>query len=280
MGAFGVLAGLLLASGVSALTQTFWRFIISGVIYFGTATAFLRKEVVPSRGQVPYVLTAGAIMLLLSLTYIGAVGAGTPVPVVAFLLETSTLFIILLSAVFLRESPTRRKIIAASVGVVAIILLSRIWEVGSLGNAWGDSLAILNACLFAVLTVFNRRFVQRVNPQLVTTWMFLGAAIWSFVPFASGYVSVDLDAYQFGLVILMALIPTFASYSLLNWGMRRVNASTTAILLYVTPVTTALLSYPLLGEVLDPPEALGAALVLASIMILWEPHPRGTNPIR
>ena len=269
-----------MASGVSALTQTFWRFVISGVIYFGTATAFLRKEVVPNRTHVPYVLTAGAIMLLLSLTYIGAVGAGTPVPVVAFLLETSTLFIIVLSAVFLRESPTRRKIIAASVGVVAVILLSRIWAVGSLGSAWGDSLAIMNAFLFAVLTVFNRRFVQRVNPQLVTTWMFLGAAIWSLVPLAAGYVSADLNAYQFELVVLMALIPTFASYSLLNWGMRRVNASTTAILLYVTPVTTALLSYPLLGEVLDLPESLGAALVLASIMILWEPRSRSAHPIK
>ena len=274
LGPFGVLAGLLLASGVDVLTQTTWRFLISGAIYFGTAAALFRKEAVPRRAQVPYVLVAGAIMLLLSLTYVGAVDLGTPVPVVAFLVNTSTLFIIVLSAIFLRERLTRRKVAAVTVGVVAVTFLSRVWEVNSLGTTQGDGLAVLNAFLFASLTVFNRRFVQRANPQLVTTWMFLGAAIWSLFPLAGSYVSVDLDPYQVALLSMMALVSTFASYSLVNWGMKRVSASTTAILLFVTPVTTAFLSYPLLGQVLNSSEALGAALVLASILVLWERPPR------
>ncbi len=273
LGPFGVFAGLLLASGVSVLTQTSWRFLISGAIFLGTSAALFRREAIPSRTQIPFVLTAGAVMLLLSLTYIGAVNTGTPVPVVAFLIDTSTLFIIVLSAVLLKEQLTRRKIASAGAGVVAVILLSRVWEVGSLGNAWGDSLAILNAFLFAALTVFNRRFVQRVNPQLVTTWMFIGAALWSVLPLGLGYVSVGLDAYQVGLVALMAIVSTFSAYSLVNWGMKQVNASTTAILLYVTPVATTMLSYPLLGEALNLPEAMGAALVLVAVLILWEKRP-------
>ena len=270
LGPFGVFAGLLLASGASTLTQTAWRFFIAGAVYLTTGLALFRRDAIPKRAQVPYVLVAGAIMLLLSLTYIGAVDLGTPVPVVAFLINTSALFIIALSAVFLREGMTRRKVAAAAVGVAAVILLSHVWEANSLGNIQGDGLAISNAFLFAALTVFNRRFVQRVSPQLVTTWMFLGAAIWSFVPLAGGYVSLDLTTYQIELVVLMALVSTFASYSLVNWGMRNVKASTTAILLYVSPVTTTFLSYPFLGEVLSTSEALGAALVLASILIMWE----------
>ena len=270
LGPFGVFAGLLLTAGASALTQTAWRFFIAGAVYLVTGLALFQKDVIPSRAQVPYVLATGAIMLLLSLTYIGAVDLGTPVPVVAFLINTSTLFIIVLSVAFLREGMTRRKMVAATVGVAAVILLSRVWEADSLGSIQGDGLAISNALLFAALTVFNRRFVQRVNPQLVTTWMFFGAAIWSLVPLAGGYVSLDLTAYQIELVVLMALVSTFASYSLVNWGMKRVNASTTAILLFVTPMTTTLLSYPFLGQVLSAPEALGAALVLASVLIMWE----------
>jgi drug/metabolite transporter, DME family len=270
LGPFGVLASLMLTAGLGVLTQTFWRFLLSGIVFFSTALALFRRKAFPSIDQLPFVLSTGAVMLLLSLTYISAIDVGTPVPVVAFLVNTSTLFILVLSAVFLKEHLTRRKTLAAMVGVVAVVLLSHVWEATSAGGALGDGLAVLNALLFGVLTIVNRRLVQQVNPQLVTTWVFLGAALWSLLLLAGGYVSLELNAYQIGLVALMALVSTFAAYSLVNWGMERVNASTTGIILYAVPVTAAFLSYPFLGEVLSITEALGAVLVLVSILVLWE----------
>jgi drug/metabolite transporter (DMT)-like permease len=269
LGPFGVLASLMLTAGVGVLTQTFWRFLLSGIVFFSTALVLFRRKAFPRLDQVPFVMSTGAVMFLLSLTYIGAIDVDTPVPVVAFLVNTSALFILLLSAVFLKEHLTRRKMLAAMVGVVAVVLLSHVWGATSAGGALGDGLAVLNALLFGVLTVVNRRLVQKVNPQLVTTWVFLGAALWSLLLLAGGYVSLQLNAYQIGLVALMAMISTFAAYSLVNRGMQRVNASTTGIIIYASPVTTALLSYPFLGEALSITEALGAGLVLLSILILW-----------
>lgn len=274
LGTFGVLASLMLTAGMSVLTQTFWRFLIAGVVFLSTALALFRRKAIPRLGQIPFMLSTGGIMLLLSLTYIGAVDIGTPVPVVAFLVNTSTLFILVLSAAFLKERLTRRKMLAASAGVVAIVLLSHVWDASSAGNTLGDGIAVFNALLFGVLTVVDRRLVQQVNPQLVTTWVFVGAALWSLPLLAAGSVSLELDAYQFGLVALMALISTFMAYSLVNWGMEKVTASSTAIVLFFAPVTTTLLSYPFLGEALSMPEALGAALVFVSILILWERRAR------
>lgn len=160
-------------------------------------------------------------MAIASLTYMGAIGLGLPVPTVSFLTQMSALFFMLLAVPLLGEKLTQAKLCALSIGTSGVQLISQPWRADG-GNMVTELLILLNALDFAFFTTFNREFVHKrnYNSQLVSTWVFCGAALWSLPLLAFGAVQplVGSSSNELGLLMMMALLPTFASYSLLNLG--------------------------------------------------------------
>lgn len=267
---FGILAALLSEAGVGVAAQTSWRFLISAFVFFLSAAALSGRRALPGRSEAVVALVGGGLLMVLSFTFIGAVYVGTPVPAVAFLAETSSLFAVVLAIGFLGERANRFTAVAVAAGVVGVMLISEAWGAGLSQNTTGDILALLNALTFGTFIVFSRKFVygKGYAPHLVNSWMFLGAAMWTLVLIALMGPSAlpPLDVRQLWLIGLMVAIPTFAFYVFLNGGLKRVSASSSGIILLVTPVFTALLSYLILGEALDVVQAVGAVFIGIAIV--------------
>lgn len=271
IGGFGVTSSILSAAGVSPFSQTFWRFLFAAAIFISVALALYGREVVPRKNGLVIMAVAGGLMILASLTYIGAIAVGVPVPVVSFLSEMSVMFTVLLAVPLLHEPLTRTKLMVIALGIGGVALISQPWT-ATQGNLTGELLVLVNAIAFALLTIFNSEYIKnrRTKPQLVSTWMFTGAALWSLPLLAFGAVQAPagLSADEPWLLVTMAFFFTFVAYSLMNLGLKTIGAGSTSLISLLSPVSSTMLSYVVLGEVLGVFSGIGCALIVLGVLIL------------
>ena len=271
LGGLGVTVSLLSSDGVSAFTQTFWRFTLAALFFLALSVAVYRRETLPGRRELVVVGIGGGMMLFASLTFMGAIALGVPVPNVSFLSQMSTVFTIVLAVPLLHERLTTPKVAAVCLGMAGVFLISQPWRAGG-GNLLGEFLIVLNALNFSLFTIFNREFVFKLNyrPQLVSTWVFSGAALWSLPFLALNLVQlpVGLSPREPFLVLSMACISTFVPYSLMNAGLKRIGAGEASVLMLLSPVSSTILSYFVLKEVIGTFSLAGSSLIILSVIFL------------
>src|SRR5215211_4956325 len=84
----------------------------------------------------------------------------------------------------------------------------------------------------------------------------------------------DLTVAGWAWLACLAVVSTVASISLLFAGLRRVGPTTASILSTAEPVVTVLLAFLVFGELLSLVQLVGAALVLAAVLVLYVRPPR------
>ncbi len=284
IGGFGVAAGVLSADGFSAFSQTFWRFLLAAGIFIAVSAALYRKEVMPGRREWVIVGVAGGLITVASVTYIGAISLGVPVPVVSFLSQLSTAFTVLLAVPLLREPLTRTKVLVILLGTTGVFFISQPWS-AQRGSLTGELLVLLNAVAFALLTIFNSEFIKNRNyrSQLVSTWMFGGAALWSLPLLALGAVQFPTThtLNEPSILIMMAFLLTFIPYSLMNLGLKTVGAGPASVLLLLSSLTATVFSYLILNEEIGVFSGVGSGLIVLSVVVLARSEDQDTrSPIR
>lgn len=271
LGALGIAVSLLNSDGVSALSQTFWRFAFAAIAFLAVSAVVFRGRTIPGKSELVIVVLGGGMMAFASLTYMGAIGLGLPIPAVSFLSQMSVMFTVLFAVPLLGERITRAKACAVAVGMSGVLLVSHIWGAAG-GNPVAELLILLNAVNFAIFTIFNRAIVHKrgYNSQLVSTWVFCGAALWSLPFLALGAVQspVRSSSNELGLLVMMAFLSTFVSYSLLNLGLRNVGAGEASVVLLLSPVSATILSKVFLSEGVGLLSGVGSGLILLSVVIL------------
>ena len=259
------------AGGVSAFSQTFWRFLITAAIFIAISVALFGRETIPGRRGLVVVVVPGGLMMAASVTYIGAIAAGLPVPVVSFLSQLSTVITVLLAVPLLHEALTRTKVLVISLGTSGVFLISHPWTAVG-GNVPGELLVLLNAVVFAFITIFSSEYIKHrgYKPQLFSTWMFTGAALWSLPLLAFNAVQpfTSSTVNEPALIVTMAALMTFVPYSLMNLGLRTVGAGPASVLFLISPVASLVLSYLVLGEEVGLLSGIGSGVIVLSVIVL------------
>ena len=135
----------------------------------------------------------------------------------------------------------------------------------------GELLVLLNAVVFAFITIFSSEYIRHrgYKPQLYSTWMFTGAALWSlpFLAFNAVQPITSPRVNEPALIGIMALM-TFVPYSLMNLGLRTVGAGPASVLFLISPVASLVLSYLVLGEEVGLLSGIGSGLIVLSVVVL------------
>jgi len=271
LGGLGIAVSFLSSDGVSPLSQTFWRFAFAALAFLAVSAVVFGRETIPGKKELVVVGVGGGMMAIASLTYTGAISLGLPVPEVSFLSQMSAMFTVLFAVPLLGEKLTRTKAGAVSLGTGGVLLISQPWRVVG-GNLVAELLIVLNAVNFAFFTIFNREYVHKrgYNSQLVSTWVFTGAALWSlpFLVFNAVQSPVSSSSNELGLLLTMAILTTFVPYSLMNRGLNGVGAGDASVVLLITPVSATILSNVFLSEGFGLLSVIGSGLILLGVLIL------------
>lgn len=214
------------------------------------------------------ILIYGATLVTCQLTYflsIEAANAGLASLMVGFV----PLFVIFWIAARARR-PVRAKEIGClflAMGGVALLVTKGDFtslNFSILGVFWG----IVSAALVAVGTLQPAAAIKRTDVCFTTGWaMFLGGALDLFFssPFSSGAAWTPDAVAAYAYVVLFGTVFAFGCYLR---STAFVPASVSSLLTSIEPLTAVILTVLLLGVPFSLPEAAGAAMVIANMILL------------
>ena len=159
----------------------------------------------------------------------------------------------------------------ALVGVV-IFLLDKRGAAG--GNLLGDVLSIGAAIAFAVYGIVNRPLVKKYPTATYSAWTLTAGAIPLLLVSLPAALAQDwggLSGPVWLSILYLGILPVYVAYILWNFAIARRGVAKATTFSLLVPVVAGILSYLLLGEPFGPQKLIGAALVMAGLVIVRLP---------
>ncbi|HEX6052800.1 MAG TPA: DMT family transporter [Gemmatimonadaceae bacterium] len=218
---------------------------------------------------------AGALLAIHFWSWNTSIGL-TTIAASVVLVNVQPLIVAALSALWLRERPTRQQwagIGIAMVGAIVVVLPDLLWSGRMTVNAralLGDALALVGAITAASYYVIGRRLRQTLDLWAYVALVY-GACLASLLLMALA-LDVPLGPYpsrEYGIFALLALGPMMLGHTGMNWALRHARAYQVNIVLLGEPIGATFLA-ALLPGIRERPTLftlVGGVIVLAGILL-------------
>lgn len=165
------------------------------------------------------------------------------------------------------EKLTAKKLGCIGVAMVGMVFVSGVLQGSQNGSLLGVLLGVGAAVFYASVILLNKK-LSPIGAYDKTLCQ-LGAASVVVAPYIllSGGISfAEMSMLSWVMLAVVGIVHTGIAYALYFGGIRDVNAQTAAILSYLDPVLSIILSALILREQLDVFSILGAVLILGSAL--------------
>jgi drug/metabolite transporter (DMT)-like permease len=262
-GAMAIFGKVAFASGASTTTVLFLRFLSAGGLMVALM-AILRLAW--PRGRDLYILIAmgalgyaGQSFLFFSALHHATAG------LTGLLLYLHPSLVIIGSAAIGRRQLTYTKVLLALGSLLGILLTV---SDGLAGTPTGITFGIGAALVYTVYILVGEKVTSRTGAISAGCVIMLSAATVFGIAMALKGPCFPKEPIGWLAVASIALFSTLMPIVFFFAGMRRVGAGDASTLSTLEPVVTLLLAYFFLGEILGPVQTLGAAMVIAAVIIL------------
>jgi len=191
----------------------------------------------------------------------------------ALLMATSPLFVVIYGMLLGLERPRRTVIAGILLSFVGTLLLIAGGQ-GELSlrreTLLGDLLILLAAMMWAAYTLGGKSLLGRYSPlKLNALTMIPGTLLLALIsaPALAGQDWGAVSAGQWGAWAYSTTFAVVVAYVLWYTSVQRVGGARTAVYSNLTPVVATVASWLLMGERLAPLQILGAAVVIAGILL-------------
>lgn len=242
--------------------SAFWRLAL-GALALGLVTT-LRREPPPERALWGPMLLAGLFFALDLACWHAAIRLTTVAN--ATLLANLTPVVVGLGAwIVLGERPGKIWSLAAAAGMAGAVLLGLSRTTGGAGAMLGDALALATTLWYAGYLLLIRSVRQGAG----VWWVMLvsssaGAAVALAVALAAGEPLWPGGLREWALLAALGCIVHVCGQGAIAYGLGRLPAAVTSVLILVQPVASAALGWLLFREAVAPLGLFGAALVLVA----------------
>jgi drug/metabolite transporter (DMT)-like permease len=182
-------------------------------------------------------------------------------------------FVVLFSALYYRRALTASVMIALGLSYIGIALVFiESLSLTSTNIVLGSTYVLSSALIFSVFVMGSGVMVHRIGSVRFTAYTMTVASIATLTHFAFHHdlvrtiSTIPLDVY--GLSLIMAIFATVLPAFLMNNGIKKVGASSAAILSSVGPIITLALANSLLQETITNTQLLGTFFVLAGGLVV------------
>ena len=266
----GPAARYALERGIHPLEVSFWRALFAGTLFGVHALATGGGRI--ARRDIPAFLAFALFgVTFLFSAYFQTVRLGGAA-LAAVLLYTAPVWVVIASALLLREPITRAKAAALGLTLAGVVLVASGaggLNISAAAIAWG----LAASFAYAAYYLFGKRYFPRYGVPTVFLYALLLGAV-GLYPLVEWSPKVPMDWIVFAW---LALVPTWAAYFVYGIGLGAVEAGRAATIAMLEPVVTALIAYWLWGEDLGARGYAGAVLVLAGVLVAARPA-RGGSP--
>ena len=191
----------------------------------------------------------------------------------AVLINTNVIFIVLLSATFLKEKFPLRKsagIALSFVGILVIIFAQMTNESIAFSNVFliGCIFIILSAFCWAIYSIVGKRLLDKYDPFTVTTYAFVLGTIF-FLPVVLPDITDVIQGVSFNgwmAILYLALICSVFGYVAWYYALSRIEAGRAAVFLNLIPLFTIVISF-FTGEIPTFIFLIGAILIIYGVYL-------------
>lgn len=183
--------------------------------------------------------------------------------------------VIAMSPFLLKEKLSRKKVICLCTAVLGLILIMRSGGSGSGsgsegGNAvLGIGYGLIAAVFYAVLTL-THKFIRNMGGLEITFVQLVLSSVW-LVPYlwmTEGTLGWGgITSRSMILLALLGILHAGVGFYLFFFGMKGLQGQSIAVLSYIDPLTSLLISAAVLGERMTVVQGLGALLLLGSTFV-------------
>ncbi|HSW98119.1 MAG TPA: DMT family transporter [Candidatus Saccharimonadales bacterium] len=259
-----VLTRFLLKNGENPLNLTTW---------VGMATLLPWLFIFKKHAKAFTHLTKKHILLIIFIGIAGSLGidyveslalANTPAANFAFLYRTIVVFTIILAWIFFKEKITKAKIILTVFILFGSYLL--ITNGKGISLTTGDLYTLLMALTAAFISnILIKHTVAKMHPDLSGSSIAIVATITLF--FTALFAHVLVIPQNIPFIILIALF-SIASTLFRNRAYKNATASFVTMIVSITPLFVAILSYFFLHESLGLVETIGGLIIVGAIVVV------------
>ena len=192
--------------------------------------------------------------------------------------ERLTLFlyptiVVLLSAMLFKRRMDRYQLLALVLSYtgIALVFIEHLNTSDVQHDVWlGASLVLASAVIYSVYLVGSAEVVGRIGAVRFTAYAMTVACVVTFLQFLLTHPlsALRLPHEVYALTLAMAVFSTVLPAALMSEGLRRIGANRAAMVGSIGPVSTIMLGYVFLGELLTEIQLAGAALVLAGVTLV------------
>ena len=259
------------------------RFLIAALVLMAMTRSRPLQGIEPTdRPTVIKLAFWGTFVLILGMNY-GLQWA--PAVAASIISGTPPLFTVILAALWLGEPFHRRHAVAMGLALTGLFqLTSEAGGATSDGKAWiGCLLVLLPQFAWAMYGVIGKSLIERVSwPHLCRDTFALGALMLAPFAIAEGLLQGwgTWNSSAIATLLYLGIANSVITYGLWNSALADIPVSTASFVLYVQPVSGAVLSWWLFGESLGLSGAIGALLIFSALAMVLRPSPalQPTNP--
>lgn len=179
--------------------------------------------------------------------------------------------VVVLSAAFLGKRITTRDAVALVLSYCGVALVLSNALTGQNTNLpLGTFLEFASATTYAVYLVAGSQVVQRIGSVRFTAYAMTVASLFCIAQFLllRPLAALDLPAVVYGLAVAMAVFATVVPVFMISEALKRIGANHVAMFGSLGPVTTVFFGFVGLDEMMSFMQAVGAALVLAGVVLV------------
>ncbi len=260
-GFVGILAKMI--HGMPAQSIIFYRVAFASIIFFVILLISGNMNIVKLGDKKIYLVLFGIFQATTMLMYFVSILKGS-VSVAVLLLYTAPAYVTVLSPLFLKESSTRKGIIALFLSLLGIVFIVNPEKL-DFSQFPGIMAGILSGIAYALQIITSKHISSIYSGYTQAFWSFIIATL-MFLPIGLVPKEVVFDNMLF--LILLAIFPTILSVSLYFNGLKKVKAQSASILGLIEPVSAVILAILILGEKISSLEIIGGVLILAGAALV------------
>lgn len=191
----------------------------------------------------------------------------TTVTNTALLINMGTFFVIIPSALFLREKLSIDNFMGIAIAFLGAALVATRGNLVLAPNLIGDGLVLLCAVMWAIYILVGNRLAGKYSVLVQLNYIFLIG----FIALIPAYLATprhalgDLSMTTWYSLLYLSLVCSILAYFFFNDSIIRLGPSKTAIYQYLEPFFAIILAIVLLSEPLTILVAVGALFVIAGI---------------
>lgn len=275
-GTMGIFVRHLAVYGFRPLQIACLRIVAAGILFFLYLYIVDKEKLKIKKKDLPLFIGMGwGSILFFTICYFMTIQT-TSLAVAAILLYTSPIFVMLLSAVFLKEKITGKKLTALVLAFLGCILMTETAE-GAGITKLGFLIGLCSGLGYGLYSIFGSVLLKKYHPYTVSSYAFIFAGMGALVicdakDITNKIAASGKGAFVLCFILLTAVVTAVVPFLLYTVGLANVEAGKAAIMAMIEPLMAAIVGIAVFGETLTIGALLGMICVFLAILILNLSH--------